>query len=125
MLIIPFFFLNPACSVMPEYASSELFACEVDRACRVQGRLQIFTGGVGSGTVRGKGYCYDLALPKEVLQNFPDWNGKLVELSGEATWRPQLSGVSWFDIRDRRIEGMGCGELVIYVETVSLLRDRK
>jgi hypothetical protein len=125
LLVISLFFLNSACSGISEHALRDSPECEAGITCRIEGKLQVFPGGVGSGTIRGKGFCYDLALPKDVLQNFSNWNGKFVVVSGEAIWRPQLSDASWFDIRDRRIEGVGCGEVVIYVGKVLLLNGKK
>lgn len=46
------------------------------------------------------------------------WNTERVAISGSLEFRPRIDEMMWFDIRDRKIEGFGCSEDVIYVESI-------
>ena len=88
----------------------------------VSGVLEILSGGHGLGWVTlDDGKCYDLALPKNVLKDSLRWDTKRVAVAGSLEFRPRLDEMVWFDIRDRKIEGFGCSENVIYVESIKKL----
>lgn len=88
-------------------------------AIEVSGVVEIFPGGHGLGHVTlDDGRCYDLALPASVLKNSNRWDTKQVVIAGPVLYRPRLDAMMWVDIQDRRIEGFGCSEDVIYVESI-------
>ncbi len=92
-----------------------------EEAIAVRGFVEIYPGGHGLGLIRAEdGRCYDLALPREVLRNSERWNRKIVDVSGGLEFRPDLKmpEIMWFDIRDRKVEGFGCSEDIIYVHTI-------
>ena len=85
----------------------------------VTGVVEIFSGGHGLGYVTlDDGRCYDLALPASVLKNSRRWDTKRVVITGSLQFRPRMAEMMWFDIKDRKIEGFGCSEDVIYVESI-------
>lgn len=87
---------------------------------QVTGVVEIFSGGHGLGYVTlDDGRCYDLALPAGVLKNSRRWDTKRVVITGSLQFRPRMAEMMWFDIKDRKIEGFGCSEDVIYVESIS------
>ena len=91
----------------------------------VRGFVEIYPGGHGLGLIKAEnGRCYDLALPREVLRNSARWDRKTVDISGELEFRPDLKmpEIMWFDIRDRKVEGFGCSEGVIYVRTIKRVK---
>jgi hypothetical protein len=88
----------------------------------VRGVVEIYSGGHGLGYVTSDdGKCYDLALPANVLKNSRRWDTKRVVITGSLQFRPRIDEMMWFDIKDRKIEGFGCSEEVIYVESIKLL----
>ncbi len=88
----------------------------------VAGVVEILSGGHGLGWVTlDDGRCYDLALPRNVLKDSLHWDEKRVAITGSLEFRPRLEEMMWFDIRDRKIEGFGCSEDVIYVESIRKL----
>ncbi|WP_421567049.1 hypothetical protein [Stenotrophomonas sp. PD6] len=88
----------------------------------VKGVIEIHSGGHGLGYVTSDdGKCYDLALPASVLKNSRRWDTKRVVITGSLQFRPRIDEMMWFDIKDRKIEGFGCSEDVIYVESIKLL----
>lgn len=88
----------------------------------VSGVVEILSGGHGLGWVTlDDGKCYDLALPKNVLKDSLRWDTKRVAIAGSLEFRPRLDEMMWFEIRDRKIEGFGCSENVIYVESIKKL----
>ncbi|MGH8036940.1 MAG: hypothetical protein ACREPD_04285 [Stenotrophomonas sp.] len=88
----------------------------------VRGVVEIHSGGHGLGYVTlDDGKCYDLALPANVLKNTRRWDTKRVVITGSLQFRPRIDEMMWFDIKDRKIEGFGCSEDVIYVESIKLL----
>jgi len=85
----------------------------------VTGVVEIFPGGHGLGYVTlDDGRCYDLALPASVLKNSRRWDTKRVVITGSLQFRPRMAEMMWFDIKDRKIEGFGCSEDVIYVGSI-------
>lgn len=89
---------------------------------KVSGVVEILSGGHGLGWVTlDDGRCYDLALPRNVLEDSTRWDTKRVAITGSLEFRPRLEEMMWFEIRDRRIEGFGCSENVIYVESIRKL----
>ncbi|WP_313455678.1 hypothetical protein [Stenotrophomonas sp.] len=95
-----------------------------EEVMEVRGVVKVFTGGHGGGGLglikADDGRCYDLALPKEVVRNRRRWNQRAVVLSGELQFRPVLSmpEMMWFEIGDRRVDGFGCSEDIIYVRSI-------
>jgi len=88
----------------------------------VEGVVEIFSGGHGLGYVTlDDGKCYDLALPANVLKNSRRWDTKRVVIKGSLQFRPRIDEMMWFDIKDRKIEGFGCSEDVIYVDSIRKL----
>ncbi len=88
----------------------------------VEGVVEIYSGGHGLGYITlDDGKCYDLALPANVLKNSQCWDTKRVLIKGSLQFRPRLDEMMWFDIKDRKIEGFGCSEDVIYVESIKKL----
>lgn len=88
----------------------------------VEGVVEIYPGGHGLGYVTlDDGKCYDLALPANVLKNTLRWDSKRVVITGSLQFRPRIDEMMWFDIKDRKIEGFGCSEDVIYVESIKKL----
>lgn len=88
----------------------------------VEGVVEIYSGGHGLGFVKlDNGKCYDLALPRDTLKNSLRWYKKRARISGSLQFRPRMDDMMWFDIKDRKIEGFGCSEDVIYVETIKKL----
>ncbi|WNH48956.1 hypothetical protein PDM28_01070 [Stenotrophomonas aracearum] len=88
----------------------------------VEGVVEIYSGGHGLGYITlDDGKCYDLALPANVLKNSQRWDTKRVLIKGSLQFRPRLDEMMWFDIKDRKIEGFGCSEDVIYVESIKKL----
>lgn len=96
----------------------EYVGCD-SKICRLYGRLEVFPGGFGAGSIKTKSGCYDLALPKEVLGSPGAWDGKMVSIVGEPVSRPGTSSIAWYDIKDRRVEAGGCGTNTIYVNTIT------
>jgi hypothetical protein len=91
-------------------------------AIEVEGVVEVLSGGHGLGWVTlDDGRCYDLALPRSVLKDSLRWYGKRVVIAGSLEFRPRLDDMMWSDIRDRKIEGFGCSEDVIYVESIKKL----
>lgn len=89
---------------------------------QIEGVVEIFSGGYGLGYVTlDDGKCYDLALPANVLKNSRRWDTKRVVIKGSLQFRPRIDEMMWFDIKDRKIEGFGCSEDVIYVESIKKL----
>lgn len=102
--------------------AAEPDAATADVMVQVAGELEVYAGGQGLGLVRlDDGRCFDLALPSVVLKNSPRWSGKRVSIRGSLQFRPRLDEFMWFDIKDRKIEGFGCSEDVIYVERIERL----
>ncbi|WP_313140345.1 hypothetical protein [Stenotrophomonas sp.] len=90
----------------------------------VAGVMEIIPGGRTLGSIRlDDGRCFDLALPRDVLTQRRRWDGKRVVASGPLMYRPQgvIEGMMWFDIKDRKVEGFGCSENIIYVEGIRRL----
>ncbi len=88
----------------------------------VRGGLEVFSGGHGLGYIKlDDGKCYDLALPSSVLKDSGRWDTKRVEITGSLQFRPRMDEFMWFGIKDRKIEGFGCSEEVIYVDTIKKL----
>lgn len=88
----------------------------------VEGVVEIYSGGHGLGYVTlDDGKCYDLALPRNVLKNTRRWDKKRVVITGSLQFRPRIDEMMWFEIKDRKIEGFGCSEDVIYVESIKKL----
>ena len=93
-----------------------------DAVIEVTGTLEVYPGGHGLGEIRADdGRCFDLALPKHVLKHSLRWFGKRVAIAGSAQFRPRMDDVIWWEINDRKIEGFGCSEDVIYVERIERL----
>lgn len=106
-----------ACATLP---GEDHLSCDDQRYCSAHGRLEIFPGGYGGGTITVNGECIDLALPKYVLDEYATWSGKTVSLAGRSFANPRNAGMSWYDIQDRRVEGGGCSDRIIYVDTIGL-----
>lgn len=88
----------------------------------VSGVVEMLSGGHGLGWVTlDDGRCYDLALPRNVLKDRLRWDTKRVAITGSLAFRPRIDDMMWFDIRDRKVEGFGCSEDVIYVESIRKL----
>jgi len=88
----------------------------------VEGVVEIYSGGHGLGYITlDDGKCYDLALPANVLKNSKSWDTKRLLIKGSLQFRPRLDEMMWFDSKDRKIEGFGCSEDVIYVESIKKL----
>ncbi|WP_312327130.1 hypothetical protein [Stenotrophomonas sp.] len=88
----------------------------------VEGVVEIYPGGHGLGYITlDDGKCYDLALPANVLKNSRRWDTKRVVIKGSLQFRPRIDEMMWFDIKDRKIEGFGCSEDVIYVDSIRKL----
>lgn len=99
--------------------SAKPAAAAVGVPIEVSAVVEILSGGHGLGWVTlDDGKCYDLALPRNVLKDNMRWNTKRVAISGSLEFRPRIDEMMWFDIRDRKIEGFGCSEDVIYVESI-------
>lgn len=93
-----------------------------DAMIEVTGTLEVYPGGHGLGEIRtDDGSCFDLALPKHVLKHSLRWFGKRVAIAGSVQFRPRMDDVIWWEINDRKIEGFGCSEDVIYVERIERL----
>lgn len=89
----------------------------------LRGVMTVYVGGHGLGSLQTwSGECVDLALPKNVLRRPGAWDGKAVVLTGTMDSRPRSLNFLWYDIRDRRIEGGGCSDDVLYVQTIKALR---
>jgi len=89
----------------------------------LRGVMTVYVGGHGLGSLRTlSGECVDLALPKNVLRRPGAWDGKAVVLTGSMDYRPRSQNFLLYDIRDRRIEGGGCSDDVLYVQTIKALR---
>lgn len=89
----------------------------------LRGVMTVYVGGHGLGSLQTQsGECVDLALPKNVLRRSGAWDGKAVVLTGTMDSRPRSLNLLWYDIRDRRIEGGGCSDDVLYVQTIEALR---
>lgn len=89
----------------------------------LRGVMTVYVGGHGLGSVQTlSGACVDLALPKNVLRRSGAWDGKAVVLTGTMDSRPRSLNFLWYDIRDRRIEGGGCSDDVLYVQTIEAMR---
>ena len=93
-------------------------ACAAGQTCRIEGRLKVFPGGFGAGSIETPHSCYDLALPREILRESEKWYGKTVLLSGRAFARPEIEGLAWYDVKDRRVDSGGCSAIIIYVDTI-------
>ncbi len=90
-----------------------------EKLIEVEGVVQIYPGGHGLGLVKlDDGKCYDLALPREVLKNSHRWQQHRVSISGVLTYRPLIEDAMWIEIKDRKVEGFGCSEDLIYVDTI-------
>ncbi|AWH53501.1 hypothetical protein C1924_10070 [Stenotrophomonas sp. ESTM1D_MKCIP4_1] len=88
----------------------------------VEGVMEVFPGGHGLGYVTlDDGKCYDLALPAKVLKRSKHWDARRVQIIGSLQFRPRMEEMMWFDVKDRKIEGFGCSEDVIYVESIRML----
>lgn len=88
----------------------------------VEGVIEVLSGGHGLGYITlDDGKCYDLALPAKVLKRGKRWDAKRVQIIGSLQFRPRMDEVMWFDIKDRKIEGFGCSEEVIYVKSIKKL----
>jgi len=86
--------------------------------------MAIVPGGRTLGSIRlDGGRCFDLALPETVLKQRQRWQNKRVLVSGPLMYWPQglVAGLMWIDIKDRKVEGVGCSESIIYVETLRRL----
>ena len=88
------------------------------KKCQLIGLLEVLPGGYGAGSIETSTGCYDLALPKSVLDAPGHWNRKPVRLTGALISRPAGDGIAWYQIRDRRVESGGCGASIIYVESI-------
>ncbi len=83
------------------------------------GVMTVYVGGHGLGSLQTRsGEC----VPKNVLRRSGAWDGKAVVLTGTMDSRPRSLNFLWYDIRDRRIEGGGCSDDVLYVQTIKALR---
>ncbi|WP_315386474.1 hypothetical protein [uncultured Stenotrophomonas sp.] len=103
-------------------AAAEPVGDAVETQVKVEGVVEIFSGGHGLGYVTlDDGKCYDLALPASVLKNSQRWDTKRVLIKGSLQFRPRMDEMMRFDIKDRKIEGFGCSEDVIYVESIKML----
>lgn len=91
-----------------------------DAQCHLVGKLEVFPGGVGSGTIRTSESCYDLALPENVLRNPKKWDQKVVAIDGEPVAHPDMPSAMWYDIKDRRVEPGGCSAATIYVKEIKV-----
>lgn len=89
------------------------------KICSLSGRLEVLPGGFGAGSIKTANGCYDLALPKEVLDAAEAWDGRMVKIVGEPVSRPNTPGIAWYDIKDRRVEAGGCGTNTIYVNAIT------
>lgn len=88
----------------------------------VEGVVEVLSGGHGLGYVTlDNGKCYDLALPAKVFKRSKHWDARRVQIIGSLQFRPRIEEMMWFDVKDRKIEGLGCSEDVIYVESIRML----
>jgi len=95
----------------------------VQGGATLRGVMTVYVGGHGLGSLQTpSGECVDLALPKNVLRRSSAWDGKSVVLTGTMDNRPRSLNFLWYDIRDRRIEGGGCSDDVLYVQAIETLR---
>ena len=113
--------LDAGCSANVRQDVDALNAC-ANNGCRLSGVLRVFAGGYGGGEITASGKCFDLALPKTVLDAQEAWDGRTVSLEGEAFARPLGPSTMWVEIKDRRVEAGGCGSSVIYVEKIELVK---
>jgi len=105
-----------------QIAAAQPAGNSVEALIEVKGVVEILAGGHGLGYVTSDdGRCYDLALPASVLKNSRRWDAKRVVITGSLQFRPRIEEMMWFDIKDRKIEGFGCSDDVIYVESIKKL----
>jgi len=117
MLINIVFLLAASPSIVLD-AGAEVSGCD-GKTCRLTGRLEVLRGGFGAGAIRTETECYDLALPREIIDSAEAWDGKRVDIVGELVSRPNGSDIAWYDIKDRRVEAGGCGVNIIYVNKIT------
>lgn len=110
-------------SEMLRFAVCRTHVPSVQGETTLRGVMTVYVGGHGLGSVQAlSGECVDLALPKNVLRRSGAWDGKAVVLTGTMDSRPRSLNLLWYDIRDRRIEGGGCSDDVLYFQTIEALR---
>jgi hypothetical protein len=89
------------------------------KTCRLSGQLDILPGGLGAASIKTVNGCFDLALPKNILDAAESWNGRMVKIIGEPVSRPNTPSAAWYDIKDRRVEPGGCGSSTVYVNSIT------
>lgn len=117
LLAIVAMLLSASCSSGPTYQAGAA-ECDSNSRCHLTGRLEVFTGSYGSGAITTSKSCYDVALPKAILQDSGKWDGKSVTIVGEAISRPEMRNLMWYAVKDRRVDAGGCGTKAIYVEQI-------
>jgi len=95
-----------------------------EKRIEVVGVMAIVPGGRTLGSISlDDGRCFDLALPDSVLKQRRSWQNTRVMVSGPLMYWPQglVAGLMWIDIKDRKVEGLGCSGSIIYVEGIRRL----
>lgn len=93
-----------------------------NRQISVEGVVKVYSSDHGLGFVKlDDGKYYDLALPPSVLKTSLRWFKKRALITGALQFRPRMDDMLYFEIKDRKIEGFGCSEDVIYVETIKMV----
>jgi hypothetical protein len=101
--------------------SAQRNSCNFEN-CSLAGRLELQPLEKSGSLITGEGECYDLALAPEVYDNREEWNEKKVVLKGELRMRPTDLEVSWYTVKDRRVEAGGCGSTTVYVTDLEQVR---
>ncbi len=95
-----------------------------EKRIEVVGVMEIAPGGRTLGAISvDDGRCFDLALPEAVLTQRRRWQNTRVMVSEPLMYWPQglVAGLMWIDIKDRKVEGLGCSGSIIYVEGIRRL----
>lgn len=105
-------------------SAQEAHRALVEERIEVIGVMEIVPGGRTLRSISlDDGRCFDLALPEAVLKQRRRWQRKRVMVSGPLMYWPQglVPGLMWIDIKDRKVEGLGCSGSIIYVEGIRRL----
>lgn len=101
------------------------FGCVAGQTCTVEGRLNLFAGEpVWIALVESGHSCVKLALPDKFYSDAKQWDGKKVQVIGQAFQQmsfDESNGVAtlWYTEQDRKIAlGMCDHGLGIYVESM-------
>ena len=115
-----------ACSTMPRAIdAATIEACRAGMPCVVSGELRLHQGQPAwAALVFAGDKCAKLALPDDYYAAAKQWNGSVVEVTGQAFEQPDFDESTglvmlWYTERDRKLSlGMCDGGVGIYVDSI-------